>query len=62
VAPRINLVPVRALVELARVRPVTTGAVRGIKGHAPIAKTRAAEIVAGLETAERPTAPLERPS
>ncbi len=57
-----QVLPDKALVELARVRPETTGGVRGIKGMSPIAKTRAAEIVAALETAERPAAPLERPS
>jgi ribonuclease D len=57
-----QVLPDKALVELARVRPDTTGGVRGVKGMSPIAKTRAAEIVAALQAATPPAAPVERPS
>lgn len=46
-----QVLPDKALVELAKVRPRSPGGVRAVKGVSPIAKTRAGEIVAALETA-----------
>jgi ribonuclease D len=46
----------KALVELARIRPKDVGGVRALKGLSPIAKTRAAEVVASLAAA--PPAPV----
>ena len=57
-----QVLPDKALVELARSRPEGPGGVRAIKGMAPIGKTRAQEIVAALALAERPIATAERPS
>lgn len=46
-----QVLPDKALVELARTRPGNPGGVRAVKGMAPIAKTRADEIVAVLASA-----------
>lgn len=46
-----QVLPDKALVELAKLRPRSPGAVRAVKGMSPIAKTRADEILAALETA-----------
>lgn len=51
----------RALVDIARQRPSDEEAVRAIKGIAPIARRRAAEIVAALAQAE-PAAVAPRPA
>ncbi len=46
-----QVLPDKALVELAKTRPRSVGAVRAIKGMSPIAKTRADEIVEVIGTA-----------
>jgi ribonuclease D len=46
-----QVMPDKALVELARLRPANPGGVRAIKGMSPLAKTRADEIVVALGTA-----------
>ncbi len=46
-----QVLPDKALVELAKSRPGNPGGVRAVKGMAPIAKTRADEIVAALASA-----------
>lgn len=51
-----QVLPDKALVELAKLRPGNPGAVRAIKGMSPIAKTRADDIVATLAKSEPPAA------
>ncbi|HEY5925474.1 MAG TPA: HRDC domain-containing protein [Kofleriaceae bacterium] len=46
-----QVLPDKALIELAKLRPSNPGGVRAIKGMSPIAKTRAHELIAALETA-----------
>ena len=47
-----QVLPDKALVELARVRPSNPGGVRSVKGLSPIAKTRADAIIEALDTVE----------
>jgi ribonuclease D len=54
-----QVLPDKALVELAKLRPSNPGGVRSVKGLSPIAKTRADAIVAALE-ATAPAAPSEK--
>jgi ribonuclease D len=46
-----QVMPDKALVELAKLRPSNPGGVRAIKGMSPLAKTRADEILAALDAA-----------
>jgi ribonuclease D len=55
-----QVMPDKALVELAKVRPSNPGGVRAVKGMSPLAKTRADAIIAALESAEIPAAPAEK--
>jgi len=54
-----QVLPDKALVELAKLRPSNPGGVRAVKGLSPIAKTRANELLAALETAA-PGPPSEK--
>lgn len=47
-----QVLPDKALVELAKIRPRNPGGVRAIKGMSPLAKTRANEIVEAIAAAE----------
>jgi ribonuclease D len=55
-----QVMPDKALVELAKMRPRNPGGVRAIKGMSPLAKTRADDIIAALELAHVPPAPAEK--
>jgi ribonuclease D len=55
-----QVMPDKALVELAKLRPSNPGGVRAIKGMSPLAKTRADDILAALATATLPTTPSEK--
>ncbi len=55
-----QVLPDKALVEVAKLRPGNPGGVRAIKGMSPIAKTRADAIVAALAGASVPPAPGEK--
>jgi len=48
----------KAMTEIARTRPTTATAVRGIKGASPIAKQRAEDIVTALEGARPSDVPV----
>jgi len=54
-----QVLPDKALVELAKLRPSNPGGVRAVKGLSPIAKTRADELVASLATVT-PGPPTEK--
>ncbi|HEY5944058.1 MAG TPA: HRDC domain-containing protein [Kofleriaceae bacterium] len=56
-----QVLPDKALIELAKLRPRNPGGVRAIKGMSPIGKTRADEIIGALEmTTVAAVAPIER--
>ncbi|HEX5062490.1 MAG TPA: HRDC domain-containing protein [Kofleriaceae bacterium] len=56
-----QVLPDKALVELAKVRPGNPGGVRSVKGMSPIGKTRADEIALAIKTATATAAvPAER--
>jgi ribonuclease D len=56
-----HVLPDKALVELARTRPVSVQAIRQVRGMSPIAKTRAGELAAALAGASpRAEAPPRR--
>jgi ribonuclease D len=55
-----QVLPDKALVEVAKLRPSNPGGVRSVKGMSPIAKTRANEIIAALAGAAPATPTAER--